>query len=31
VIHLLMVVVTGLWNNIRSMLTGWYDIGEEHG
>ena len=31
VIHLVMVVVSGLWNNIRSMLTGWYDIGEEHG
>jgi thiosulfate reductase cytochrome b subunit len=31
VIHLLMVVVSGLWNNIRSMITGWYDIGEEHG
>ena len=31
VIHLVMVVVSGLWNNIRSMITGWYDIGEEHG
>ena len=31
VIHLVMVVVSGLWNNIRSMLTGWYDVGEEHG
>ena len=31
VIHLVMVVVSGLWNNIRSMVTGWYDIGEEHG
>jgi thiosulfate reductase cytochrome b subunit len=31
VIHLVMVAVSGLWNNIRSMLTGWYDIGEEHG
>ena len=31
VVHLLMVVVSGLWNNIRSMITGWYDIGEEHG
>jgi thiosulfate reductase cytochrome b subunit len=31
VIHLVMVAVSGLWNNIRSMITGWYDIGEEHG
>jgi thiosulfate reductase cytochrome b subunit len=31
VIHLVMVAVSGLWNNIRSMLTGWYDIGEERG
>jgi len=31
VIHLVMVVVSGLWNNIRSMITGWYDIGKEHG
>ncbi|MGQ0657966.1 MAG: cytochrome b/b6 domain-containing protein [Chromatiales bacterium] len=25
-IHLFMVAVTGVWNNVRSMLTGWYDI-----
>jgi thiosulfate reductase cytochrome b subunit len=31
VLHLLMVLVSGVWNNIRSMITGWYDIGEEHG
>jgi len=31
VVHLLMVLVSGVWNNIRSMITGWYDIGEEHG
>lgn len=31
VIHLLMVLVSGVWNNIRSMITGWYDVGEEHG
>jgi Ni/Fe-hydrogenase b-type cytochrome subunit len=31
-VHLLMVLVSGIWNNIRSMVTGWYDIGEEeHG
>jgi len=33
-IHLVMVVVSGLWNNLRSMITGSYDIGGaggEHG
>lgn len=24
--HLFMVAVTGLWNNVRSMVTGWYRI-----
>jgi len=27
-IHLLMVAVTGLWNNLRSILGGWYCIKE---
>ena len=27
VVHLLMVLVSGVWNNIRSMITGWYAIG----
>jgi thiosulfate reductase cytochrome b subunit len=31
IIHLLMVLVSGVWNNFRSMITGWYDIGEKHG
>jgi thiosulfate reductase cytochrome b subunit len=31
IIHLLMVLVSGVWNNLRSMITGWYDIGERHG
>jgi thiosulfate reductase cytochrome b subunit len=31
VAHLLMVVASGIWNNLRSMITGWYDIGERHG
>jgi hypothetical protein len=22
------VLLSGLWNNIRSMITGWYDLGE---
>jgi thiosulfate reductase cytochrome b subunit len=29
-IHLVMVLVSGVWNNLRSMITGWYDIGEDH-
>ena len=28
VIHLFQVIVTGLWNNLRSMVTGWYTIPE---
>ena len=28
VVHLLMVLVSGVWNNIRSMITGWYEIGK---
>jgi thiosulfate reductase cytochrome b subunit len=27
-VHLVMVLVSGLWNNLRSMITGWYDLGE---
>lgn len=26
IVHLGMVLVSGLWNNLRSMLTGWYSI-----
>jgi thiosulfate reductase cytochrome b subunit len=29
--HLFMVAVTGLLNNVRSMLTGWYRIEAEGG
>ena len=29
-IHLVMVLVSGVWNNLRSMITGWYDIGDDH-
>jgi thiosulfate reductase cytochrome b subunit len=25
--HLVMVVLSGVWNNLRSMITGWYDLG----
>ena len=28
VTHLLMVATTGLWNNLRSMMTGWFHIEE---
>ncbi len=28
IVHLVMVVLSGLWNNLRSMITGWYDLGE---
>ena len=31
IVHLLMVLVSGVWNNLRSMVTGWYDTGETHG
>jgi len=31
VVHLTMVAVTGLWNNLRSMLTGWFTITEQEG
>jgi thiosulfate reductase cytochrome b subunit len=31
IVHLLMVLVSGVRNNLRSMITGWYDTGETHG
>jgi len=31
VVHLVMVVVSGVWNNVRSMLTGWYAIADAGG
>ena len=30
VVHIVMVLVSGVWNNLRSMITGWYDIGNDH-
>jgi len=33
-VHVLMVLLSGLWNNMRSMITGWYTIeraGDTHG
>lgn len=29
IVHLAMVLVSGVWNNIRSMITGWYDLGKQ--
>ena len=29
VVHVVLVLVSGLFNNMRSMITGWYDIGQE--
>ena len=31
VVHVLMVLLSGVWNNLRSMITGWYAIGSEEG
>jgi thiosulfate reductase cytochrome b subunit len=28
VVHIIMVVLSGTWNNIRSMITGRYEIEE---
>jgi thiosulfate reductase cytochrome b subunit len=31
VVHVFEVIVTGLWNNLRSMITGYYRLpGDEH-
>ena len=27
IVHFVMVLVSGVWNNLRSMVTGWYDLG----
>jgi thiosulfate reductase cytochrome b subunit len=29
--HMILVVTTGLWNNMRSMITGWFVLGEHDG
>jgi thiosulfate reductase cytochrome b subunit len=26
-VHLVMVLLSGVWNNLRSTITGWYDLG----
>ncbi len=28
VIHIVMVLLSGVFNNLRSMITGWYNLGE---
>ena len=30
VIHLLQVMLTGFFNNMRSMITGWFVVKQEH-
>jgi thiosulfate reductase cytochrome b subunit len=30
-VHLLMVLLSGVWNNLRSMVTGWYAIADAGG
>lgn len=29
-VHVAMVLLSGVWNNLRSMITGWYDVGRPH-
>jgi hypothetical protein len=29
VVHLSMVALTGVWNNVRSMITGWFVVEPE--
>ena len=29
IVHVVLVLVSGVFNNMRSMITGWYDIGRE--
>jgi len=29
IVHLFMVLISGVWNNVRSMITGRYDLGQE--
>jgi thiosulfate reductase cytochrome b subunit len=31
IVHIVMVVLSGTWNNLRSMITGWYAIDRESG
>ena len=29
IVHVVLVLVSGVFNNMRSMITGWYDLGQE--
>ena len=29
IVHLVMVLLSGVWNNLRSIVTGWYDLGNQ--
>lgn len=29
IVHVFMVLISGVWNNVRSMITGWYKLGQE--
>lgn len=30
-VHMVLVLTTGVWNNVRSMITGWYELQEHDG
>jgi thiosulfate reductase cytochrome b subunit len=30
-IHIAMVLLSGVWNNMRAMVTGWYDVRHSDG
>ncbi len=30
-LHMVLVLGTGAWNNVRSMITGWYELGDHDG
>jgi len=30
-VHIVMVLLSGVWNNMRAMITGWYDLGDPGG
>jgi len=30
-VHVFEVIVAGVWNEMRSMVTGWYKVPAEHG
>jgi thiosulfate reductase cytochrome b subunit len=30
-VHIAMVLLSGAWNNMRAMITGWYELGDTGG